>query len=161
MKPTTRTTLRAGALLLVTAATALSVSFAQSAPPSPVKLAIENRKAVFTLVGNNFRPIGEILRGNTNYSTVDVAKLSTRVAFLANFVPEIFPDGSGTGDTRAKSEIWSDRTAFNKRVKDFQEHTQALSKLVTSGGGDNDAFKAAAKAVAQDCKGCHDTYRSQ
>ena len=161
MKTLTRNTLGAGALLLVTAATAISVSFAQTPPPNPLKLAIENRKAVFTLVGNNFRPIGEILRGNVQYSAVDVAKLSSRVTFLANFVLEIFPDGSGTGDTQAKPEIWSDRTAFDKRVKDFQEHTQALSKLVAAGGGANDAFKAAAKTVGQDCKGCHDTYRSK
>jgi cytochrome c556 len=161
MKQLKRTTLGAGALLLVTAATAISASFAQAAPPNPVKLAIENRKAVFTLVGNNFRPIGEILRGNVQYSALDVAKLSSRVAFLANFVPEIFPEGTGTGDTQAKSEIWSDRAAFDKRVKDFQEHTQALSKVVAAGGSDNDAFKAAAKAVGQDCKGCHDTYRSK
>lgn len=161
MKTPTRTSPGARALLLLTVASALSVSSAQTPPANPVKLAIENRKAVFTLIGNNFRPIGEILRGNAAYSSVDVTKYVARVSFLATLVTDAFPDGSGTGDTQAKPEIWSDRVAFKKRIKDFQEHSLALSKLVAVGGGDNDAFKAAARAVGQDCKGCHDNYRNK
>jgi cytochrome c556 len=142
----------------------LAAALAQTAAPAapnPAKQAIDNRKAVFTLIGNNFRPIGEILRGNVNYESIDVRKYAERVSFLTTFVAEAFPDVSKTGDTQAKAEIWSDRTAFDKRVKDFQEHALALSQLVGQGGGNNDAFKAAARAVAQDCKGCHDNYRSK
>lgn len=35
-----------------------------------------------TLIGNNFRPIAEILRSNSTYESVDVTKYSARVAFL-------------------------------------------------------------------------------
>ena len=149
--------------MLLLAASITSDATAQTAPTpaNPAKQAIENRKSVFTLIGNNFRPVAEILRGNLKYESIDVSKYASRVAFLATFVAEAFPEISKTGDTRAKSEIWSDHDAFEKRVKDFQEHTHALSQLVTTGAGDNDAFKAAARAVAQDCKGCHDNYRSK
>src|SRR4029078_8093618 len=38
--------------------------FAQAPPsPSPAKRAIDERKAIFTLIGGNFRPIGEQLQG--------------------------------------------------------------------------------------------------
>jgi cytochrome c556 len=141
-----------------------SAAMAQTAgpaAPNPAKQAIDNRKAVFTLIGNNFRPIGEILRGNASYESLDVRKYAGRVSFLTTLVWEAFPDVSKTGETQAKPEIWSDRAAFDKRVKDFQEHALALQQLVGQGGGNNDAFKTAARAVAQDCKGCHDNYRTK
>ena len=141
-----------------------SVVIAQTAPEPPPNLArqtIENRKAVFTLIGNNFRPIAEVLRGNSTYESVDVSKYSARVAFLANFLAEAFPDVSKSGDTQAKPEVWASRPDFDKRVRDFSDHVVVLSRVVAQGGGNSEAFKAAARAVAQDCKGCHDNYRNK
>jgi cytochrome c556 len=132
-----------------------------AAAPNLAKQAIENRKAVFTLIGNNFKPIGEILRGNSTYESVDVGKYATRVSFLTGLLVEAFPDVSKSGDTQAKPEVWSNRADFDKRVKDFGDHAVALSQTVAQGGGNSDAFKAAARAVAQDCKGCHDSYRNK
>ena len=65
------------------------------------------------------------------------------------------------GDTQARAEVWSNRADFDKRVKDFGAHAATLAQLVSQGGGNTDAFKNAARAVAQDCKGCHDTYQSK
>src|ERR1700733_1191157 len=97
-----------------------SAALAQSAPAPPpnlAKQAIENRKAVFTLIGNNFKPIGEILRGNSAYGSTDVARFAARVSFLTGLLPEAFPEISRTGDTRATPEVWSNRSDFDKRVK--------------------------------------------
>jgi cytochrome c556 len=152
-----------GKCMLLLAASITSGAVAQTAPTgaNTAKQAIENRKAVFTLIGNNFRPIAEILRGNLKYEAVDVNKYASRVSFLANFVADAFPEVSKAGDTQAKPEIWSDHDTFEKHVKAFQEHSHALSQLVTAGGADNDAFKAAARAVVQDCKACHEDYRNK
>lgn len=128
-------------------------------PPNLAKQEIDNRKAVFTLIGRNFKPIGEILRG-APYALVDANKFATRVAFLTGLLPEAFPDNSRIGDTRATPEVWSNRADFNKRLKDFGDHAVALSRLAQGGGG-LDAFKDAARTVAQDCKGCHDNYRTK
>jgi len=154
---------RAG-FALIFAAPFASMVVAQTAPepaPNLARQAIENRKAVFTLIGNSFRPIAEILRGNSTYESVDVSKYSTRVAFLTNFLPEAFSDVSKSGDTQAKPEVWSSRSDFDKRVKEFSDHAAVLSRVIAQGGGNSDAFKTAARAVAQDCKGCHDNYRSK
>lgn len=152
-----------GTCLLALAAAITSGAAAQiaPAPANAARQAIENRKSVFTLIGTNFRPIGEILRGNLKPESVDVGKYTSRVAFLATFVDESFPEISRSGDTRAKPEIWSDHDAFEKRVKDFQEHTHALSQLATGAASNSDAFKAAARTVVQDCQGCHDSYRNK
>ena len=158
-----RLSARAGFGLIFSAPWA-SIVVAQTAlepPPNLARQAIENRKAVFTLIGNNFRPIAEVLRGNSTYESVDVSKYSTRVAFLTNLLPEAFPDVSKSGDTQAKPEVWSRRPDFDKRAKEFSDHALLLSRVVAQGGGNSDAFKTAARSVAQDCKGCHDNYRSK
>jgi cytochrome c556 len=133
----------------------------ESPHPNLAKQGIEYRKAVFTLIGNNFRPVGEILRGTATYESVDVDKYATRVSFLTGLLAEAFPDSSQTGDTAAKPEIWSNRADFNRRLNEFTQHAAALSQLTKQHGGNAEAFKAAARTVVQDCKGCHDNYRNK
>jgi cytochrome c556 len=161
----------AGAVLILGASLALPAD-AQTAPapaptapaapaPSPARQAIEARKAVFTLIGNNFRPLGEVAKGTTPYDGAEIQKRIARVVFLTELLPEAFPDISNTGqpDTRAKPEAWTNREDFNKKIKDFQAHAAALVQVNATENNATDAFKSAVLAVGQDCKGCHDTYR--
>jgi cytochrome c556 len=129
--------------------------------PNPARQAIEVRKAAFTLIANNFKPIGDTLQGKTPYDAESVQKRATRVAFLADFIGENFPEISNTGlpDTKAKPEVWSDRAGFDKKVAEFREHAATLAKVSATEKSASDAFKAAAAAVGQDCKGCHETYK--
>lgn len=133
--------------------------------PNPARKAIEVRKAVFTLIGNNFKPIGDTLQGKAQYDAAEIQKRATRVAFLADFVGEAFPEVSNTGlpDTKAKSEVWSDRAGFDKKVADFREHAATLVKVsatdLSTSKAASDVFKTAAAAVGQDCKGCHEAYK--
>ena len=128
-------------------------------PPSPGTQAINVRKAVFTLIGSNFKPIGEVLQGRASYESVDVQTSATRVAFLAGLLNDAFPDNSNIGDTKAKPEIWTNRADFDKRIKDFQDHAANLVQVAAKEKSASDAFKTAAAAVGQDCKGCHENYR--
>lgn len=129
--------------------------------PNPARQAIEVRKAVFTLIGNNFKPIGETLQGKTQYDAAEIQKRAARVAFLADFIGDSFPEVSNTGlpDSKAKPEIWSDRAGFDKKIADFREHAAALVKTSTREKTASDAFKTAAAALGQDCKGCHEAYK--
>jgi cytochrome c556 len=131
--------------------------------PSPAKQAVEVRKAVYTLIGSNFRPIGGLLQGRAQYDAAEFQKRIDRIAFLTDLAGEAFPDISNSGlpDTKAKADVWSDRTDFDKRLKDFQEHAKVLSQVNAKEKSATDAFKAAAGALAQDCKGCHDKYREK
>jgi cytochrome c556 len=132
-----------------------------AAPPTPASQAIAVRKAIYTLIGANFKPIGDALKGTATYDSAELVKRATRVAYFAGLVQEAFPDVSSSGDTKAKPEIWSNRTDFDKRLKDFQTHAQALVQVAANETPASDAFKAAAGAVGQDCKGCHDNYRAK
>jgi cytochrome c556 len=134
---------------------------AAASAPSPARAAVENRKAVYTLIGNNFRLIGGILKGTTSYDAGAVQKSLTRVVFLSGLADDAFPDVSNVGepDTKAKSDIWTNRADFNKKLKEFQTHLVALQIVNDADKNATETFKTAATAVAQDCKGCHDAFK--
>lgn len=153
---------RVGAALIVSLIAGTAFAQQAAAPgPNPARQAIEARKAVFTLIANNFKPIGDTLQGKAPYDAAEIQKRASRVALLADFIPDTIPDVSNTGlpDTKAKAEIWSDRAGFDKKVAEFREHTATLAKVSQTEKTASDAFKAAAAAVGQDCKGCHEAYK--
>ena len=136
---------------------------AQTAPgPSPARQAIDARKAAYTLIGGNFRPLAAILKG-APVDSAEVNKRAVRLAFLAGLLDENFPELSNLGqpDTKAKAEIWSSRDDFDKKLKSFQDDVAALVQVSADGKGSADAVKTAIGAVGQDCKACHDKYREQ
>jgi len=131
--------------------------------PSPARQAVDARRAAYTLIGANFRPLGAILKGAAPADAAEVNKRATRLAFLAGLLDENFPEVSNLGapDTKAKAEIWSDRADFDKKLKGFRTDVAALVQVSGAGSGSADAVKAAIAAVGQDCKACHDKYREQ
>jgi len=152
-------TLIAGAILAAAA-------FAQSPPAggdkrTPAERAIDYRQAMFTVIGGNFGPIGGMQQGRAPFNGTEALKRAQRVAALSGFLEDAFPDISKEGDTRAKPEIWADRAEFDKLVKDFNTHTAALAATLAKDSKSEEAFKTAATAVAGDCKGCHDKFRTK
>jgi cytochrome c556 len=150
---------------VVISASAIAAAFAQNPPanagPSPTKQAVENRRAAFTLVGNSFRYFGAVTRGVAPFDAAEAKKRADRIAFLSGLIGENFPEGSNVGepDSKAKTEIWSDRADFDKKLKDFQIHAAALAEVAGKEQSATEAFKTAVAAVGQDCKGCHDSYK--
>jgi cytochrome c556 len=150
---------------MVVAVAAVAQTAPAGAPPgpSPARLAIDARKATFTLIGGNFRPLGLILKGNAPFDSDEVAKRANRLAFLAALLDENFPDVSNLGepDTKAKADLWANRADFDKKLKTFQTDTATLVQVSATEKSASDTFKAAVAAVGQDCKACHDNYRIQ
>lgn len=167
MKKTKTISTAIGVALLLGSTLSFFSHAQQAAAPeaNPARKAIEARKAVFVLIANNFKPIGDTLQGKTPYDAAEIQKRAERVAFLADFIGDAFPEVSNTGlpDTKAKPEVWSDRVGFDKKLADFREHTAALVKVSAAEPATSktvsDAFKTAAAAVGQDCKGCHEAYK--
>jgi cytochrome c556 len=142
-------------------ASAFAQNAAPPAPPSASKQAVENRKAAFTLVGNYFRYFGAVAKGNAPYDEAEATKRAARIAVLAGVVEESFPEGSNPGEpeSKAKADVWSNRAEFDKKLKAFQADAQALIEVNGKEKGATDAWKASVAALAQDCKGCHETYK--
>ena len=106
---------------------------------------VENMKAVKAAVES----------GNASAA---VAPATAMVAF-AKTVPGLFPEGSGTGDTRALPAIWSDWQGFEKASAD---HIAAVEKLQAAAqSGDASALGDQLKVTGATCGACHKPYRAE
>lgn len=129
--------------------------------PSPAEQAIGYRQALYTLIGGNFGAIGAVMQGRAEYNAADVMKRAERTAFLATMVTDAFPDVSKTGNTKAKPEVWTNPTGFAKAAKDFVDSSAGLVAELKKDNSNSAAFKTAAGAVGQSCKGCHEDFRAK
>ncbi|MDR3461663.1 MAG: cytochrome c [Beijerinckiaceae bacterium] len=161
----TRLRAAVAALVLCLGAGGTLIAHAQNAPaPGGVnagRQAAEERKAVFKLIGSNFRSVGALLKDGAQYDAANATKRIERVNFLAGLLNETFSDASNLGepDTKAKPDIWTHREDFDKKLKEFQDHLVTLVAVNDKEKGLTEPFKVALSAVAQDCKSCHDSYR--
>ena len=69
-----------------------------------------------------------------------------------------FPTGSGTGDTKAKPDIWNNKADFDSKFKNFE--TASLKLVEVAQAGDAKALGAQFGQVGGTCKACHDAYRN-
>jgi cytochrome c556 len=149
-------------LLLSLGALALGAVVAEAqAPAGAGRQAVEERRAVYKLIGANFRPLGAILKGEAQYDAADAKKRLARIAALAPYTAEVFPDVSNLGepDSKARPEVWTQKADFEAKQKAFIEHVGALVAANDKDQAFSDNVKTALTTVAQDCKGCHDDYK--
>jgi len=154
----------------LTALTVLGVALAQTPPaapaaapagPTPAERAIEYRQAVYKIVAGNFGPLTQVAQGKADFNADTARKNATRLAQIAGFVGDAYPDISKEGKTRALPAIWSNRAEFDAIVKDFNTHTKTLSDVVENSSSAGTELKAAVAAVGNDCKTCHEKFRSK
>ncbi len=120
--------------------------------------AIKFRQSAMYLQNNHMARLFAMINGQVPFDAKVaaenieiVALLNSRVQFAA------FIEGSDKGNTRAKPEIWAEKDKFAARVAKSQED---VLKLVAAGKtGSLDQIKAAAGAVGESCKACHDAYQ--
>lgn len=85
-----------------------------------------------------------------------VARVDEMIAFYRG-LPALFPEGSGSGNTRALPAIWSDRAGFERANANMVTQLEALRRAAAS--GDNAALTAAFAQTGQTCAACHRPYR--
>lgn len=85
-----------------------------------------------------------------------VARVDEMIAFYRG-LPALFPEGSGSGNTRALPAIWSDRAGFERANANMVTQLEALRTAAAS--GDNAALTAAFGQTGQTCGACHRPYR--
>jgi cytochrome c556 len=134
---------------------------AAPAGPTPAERAIEYRQAIYKVVAGNFQPLAQTAQGKAEFTEQAASRQAARLAQIATFVGDAFPDISKEGKTRARPEIWAKQPEFNQLVKEFGAHTQALAEVTANSSSAGDEFKAAVATVANDCKSCHDKFRSK
>ncbi|HTU66156.1 MAG TPA: cytochrome c [Steroidobacteraceae bacterium] len=132
-----------------------------AAQPTPAERAIQYRQAVFKVVAGNFGPLAQKAQGKAELSEAEARNAGARLASIAEFVPDAFPDVSKDGETKAKPEIWANRAEFDKLANDLVTNTKALAAVTAKSGATADEFKAAVGGVGNACKGCHDKFRAK
>ena len=146
---------------LATLSLSIVVGFASAAIATAAvkpETAIHYRQSAYTMIGWNFAPLAQRVKGKAPWDAVEFSKRAERIAFLAPQLLEGFPQGSGSGaETEAKPEIWSDAAGFKAKMDDFVTQSQQLA--VVAKAGDEAKMKEQFKATAGTCKACHDGYR--
>lgn len=147
--------------VMVVLGTASAIVLAQGVQPTPAERAIEYRQAVFEVVAGNFGPLSQNAQGKLELPAPTARKYAERLAAIAEFARDAFPEISRDGKTRAKPEIWSERTEFDKLVNDLNTNARALAAVTARADAKPEEFKAAVGAVGNSCKSCHEKFREK
>lgn len=118
---------------------------------------IQQRRAAMKAIGEQTDIAASILKGQAPFS-VEKAELvfQTYKDKMVGF-EKLFPPGSDTGETKATAAVWSDRAGYDAAIAKFN---QAVADNAAKGVTE-DGFKAAFTAVAENCRACHQSYKSR
>jgi cytochrome c556 len=116
---------------------------------------IAERKGIMRGNGAAARTGTQMIRGEAPFDLAKAREAFTGVQAGMTRFPNLFPETSKTGDTRAAPRIWEDmpgfRAAAAKIVKDASEAAASTTDLAS--------FQANFQKVTANCDACHQTYR--
>jgi cytochrome c556 len=119
--------------------------------------AIKYRQSAMALQGNHMARLMAMTNGQVPFDAKVASEQIEIIGLLNKLQFAAFIDGSDKGNTRAKPEIWAEKDKWNAAIAKSQDD---VSKLAAAGKtGNLDQIKAAAGAVGQSCKACHDAYQ--
>ncbi len=144
---------------LITAALSAAILSPFASAQMKPEDAIKHRKAAFNVIAYNFGSIGAMVNNRKSYNK-DEAIRNAATASAVTWQPyEFFIPGTDTGDTKAKSNIWTDAAKFKAGAEKMQSEMAKLASVARD--GDANALKAQFGEVGKTCKGCHDDYRKE
>ena len=119
---------------------------------------IKYRKELMKASAHHITNIFSVLKGDTSYSG-HIAANARAISDSAAMMIDIFPEGSGEGNTRALPSIWQDWPKFEAAAMALKTAADDLASA--SGTGDTTTIGAAAGAVGKACGGCHEPFRKK
>lgn len=118
------------------------------------------RQSFFAMVATNFGPMAAMVKGEMPWDQERMQGFSNDLATLTTLnIMRGFPEGSDTGKTRAKPEIWQNKADFESKMNDLASAAAALQKAAA--GGDKKQIAQQVGATGKACKSCHDDYKSK
>jgi cytochrome c556 len=147
-----------GACLALTMGAGAGYALTAMAQQKPEDV-IKYRKAVMTVQSWNMRPMALMVKGQQPYDAQLFAWYAGVIQQTSNMLPDAFAAGSDKGDTRAKAEIWKEPAKSKAALDRFAADTNALVKAAAS--GNLEAVKGPFGAVAKNCGGCHEQFRTK
>lgn len=145
-------------ILALLSGCATQTSAPAPSPPqqmSPAEV-VAARQAAFHMSGaamGNMRAVAE--RGG---DVAGQAYAARGVARWARVLPTMFPPSTaGITPSRARPEIWANKTDFNAKALAFAEAADRLAAAAQA--GDKEAFAAQLRATGATCGACHQSYQ--
>jgi cytochrome c556 len=141
------------ASLLIACSALLTWPAASAAPDEIIAARRANQKRVSDLT----KVIGGAVKQNAAAATMveQVKEITERTKLIKGY----FPDGTQTGDTKAKAEIWTDRAGFNAAADSYIAEFDKL--LVLAQAGDTAGFAPQFETATATCGACHRKYRER
>jgi cytochrome c556 len=101
-----------------------------------------------------------MIRIELAYSPIVGRAVIAALGATAATLPDLFPEGSGTGTTRAAPAIWTDAAGFAATLAGFQDAVAGAREASGADGPpDLAAFTAAVEPALGFCSTCHRAYR--
>lgn len=152
--------MRTKGLFLLLSLGSVAACVTASVPPEPPELTPEEivraRQAAFHLSAIALGSMRAALESGGDVAAQAYA--ARGVARWAKALPTMFPDSTrGVGPTRARPEIWANKTDFEAKAAAYALEADRLAAVAQS--GDRATFDLQFKATAATCKACHDPYR--
>ncbi len=129
----------------------------------PFQKEIEARQAVMKIYSYNIGILGAMAKEEREYDAELATALAGNLLNTASMKNStMWPQGSDAdaeglaGNTRAKSENWSD---YPKAAEAGKAMGEAVTQLAAVAGNGLDELKSALGPVGKSCKGCHDDFR--
>ena len=137
----------------------LAATAVASAAVKP-EAAIHYRQSVYTMIGWNFMPLAQMVKGKIAFNAAEFSEHADRIAFLTPQLLEGFPAGSDSGaKTEAKPDIWQNMDDFKTKMDELVRQSKTLADV--SKTGNESKMKEQFKKTAGACKSCHDKYRNE
>lgn len=143
------------ALSCVLAALVINTAQAQFAKAED---AIKYRKSGLFMMGQNFNRVAAMATGRAPFDAKLAVESASNAEVLSRMPWAGFGEGTDKGDTKAKSEIWTQKTKFMELAEKLEQDMTKLN--VAAKTGNLEAIKTAVSATASNCKNCHDNFRN-
>lgn len=144
---------------LTLAAWIAALAFPAAAQFAKPEDAIAYRRASFNVLQTHFFRLGHMVNGRVPYDARAAAQNADVVLAMARLPWPAFAPGTGQGDTRAQSGIWTQQAKFADLSNKMLAETLKLNAAAKT--GDLDQLKTAFRATAGTCQSCHDAFRSR
>ncbi len=138
--------------------TPAAASASAAAEPDPrMAGAVKSRKAMLTVLKDNFVPLALMAGGRIEYDPVIAQRSAARLPVIFGMFEERFAiDTRGSGvETEALDAVWEDMDAFKNKIRDASEAANKLAAVA----GDPAQYKDATMALRSACGSCHDDFR--
>lgn len=119
-------------------------------PPATPEAAVSQRIALM-------REDGGILKAAGALTGAEAAAAMQTLLTNYSHIPDLFPEGSIGGESKALPAIWENWEAFTAIVETGK--TAAAAGLAAAEAGDAVAYGAALKALGGTCGQCHQQFR--